>query len=371
MTSQHLHMNKAHALISRRPLLLLAALCLCVSAAAQTSKESAKEFEPTAAQRAEAGRLRRVLAAAVGEHFEVARDRLTRRSNWHGGQLYWLAHLRAVRAGEYYVQYRYRYKDNVHPQDPLYTFVEHKTLVRVGPRGCERRPRYNSVCIGDTFILPVLVNDYSEHTFSLESQPFSPGDPATAKSLRELDEAGLYRAPVHNPAAEFMKYVGRRAHYSPHRAPGYTMTFEATFEAVKPGSFNLAVTMPVSAAGPQTAAESAAARSVPVVVVGPSAPLTVLSSGDNVHGYTERFSSSGGGNSYRTTPVILQVGERLTLQYLSYSHRGLSAGGENKEALEATVRQQAPAITLLPFQLDPTQEFNEWLVEFLPPARRK
>src|SRR5215204_1765048 len=124
-------MKNRHAYTTTRRLpLLLAALCLCAGAAAQPATEPAPEFRPTAAQRAEAQRLRGALAAAVGEHFEVARDGLTRRSNWHGGGVYWLAHLRAQRPGEFYVQYRYRYKDHVHPADPLYTFVEHKTLVR-------------------------------------------------------------------------------------------------------------------------------------------------------------------------------------------------------------------------------------------------
>jgi len=345
---------KTHALTSHRLFLLLAALCLCVSAAAQPAKEQAKEFRPTAAQRAEAARLRGALTAAVGEHFEVARDRLTRRSNWHGGGVYWLAHLRARRPGEFHVQYRYRYKDHVRPEDPLYTFVEHKTFVSVGPRGCPRRPRSNSVCVGDTVILPVVFNDYTEHTFRLEPRPYAPVDAAQEKSWREMEEAGLFREPVENPAAEFMRYVGRRAHYSPHRAPGYTMTYQATFEAVKPGSFNLSV----------------GAASVPVVVVAPGQAITVLSAKDDEHGYTERFSSSGGGTNYLTTPVILQVGERLTLQYLTYSLRGRSAGGESREALEATVKDRVPVITLLPFHVDPARDFNEWVVEFLTAAPR-
>ena len=336
---------------TKHALLILAALCLSASAAAQPAKEQAKKFEPNAAQRAEAARLHDALAASVGENFEVARDRLTRRSNWHGGQLYWLAHLRAKRAGEFYVKYRYRYKDHVHPADPLYTFVEHKTLVRVGPRDCPRQPRYNFVCVGDTVILPVVFEDYTGHTFWLESQPDTPGDASTEKALRDAEEAGLYREPVPNPASEFIRYVGRRAHYSPHRATGYTMTFSATFEAVRPGSFNLAV-----GAGP-----------VPVVVVAPGQPLTSLSAKDDVRGYSERFSSDGGGTSYLTTPVLLQVGERLTLQYLTYSRSGFSEGGESVEALEATVTQHAPLIKLLPFYVDPAQDYNEWVFEFLPP----
>ena len=343
-------MNKTHTLISRRLLPILAALCLCVSAAAQPAKES----EPTPKQKSEATRLRGALAAALGEQFEVARDRLAQRSNWHGGGLYWLAHLRAQRAGEFYIRYKYRYKDHVHPQDPLYTFVEHQTLVRVGPRGCPRQPQYNFICVGDTIILPVVVNDYTEHTFSLASQPHTPSNETSETLGRPLEDAGLYRAEVPNPANQFLHYLGSRAFYSPHRAPGYTMSFYATFEAARPGSFNLSVGV----------------SSMPVVIVEPGTPITVLSSREDVHGFTERFSSNSG-NSYLTTPVILQPGDRLTLQYHGYSVRGLSAGGEDREALEASVKDYPPSIILLPFNVDPAQDFNEWIVEFLPPPRRE
>jgi len=148
LTRLNTHTNKTANLISRRLPPFFTTLCLCVSAAAQ----SAKEFEPNAA------RLRGALAAAVGQNFEVARDRLARRSNRHGSGAYWLAHLRARRPGEYYVRYRYRYKDQAHPEDPLYTFVERKTPVRVGERGCPRRPHDNFVCVGDTVILPAVSN---------------------------------------------------------------------------------------------------------------------------------------------------------------------------------------------------------------------
>lgn len=360
-------MNKRFIPAARPLRLLLAALCLCAGAAAQEQKEPAKKFEPTAAQKTEAERMRGALAETVGERFEVARHRLVRRSRWHGSAVYWLAHLRAQRPGEYYVRYKYRYKDRVNPRDPLYTFVEHQTLVRVGPRNCERRPRFNFICVGDTFILPVLVGDHSEHTFSLEAQPFSPGDPATAKMLRQMDENKLYREPVPNPARAFLKYVGSRAEVSLHRSPGYTVRYEATFEAVAPGAFNLALHANSTESAPPTAG---AVNSTPIIVLDPKAPVTVLSSGDNVRGYGERFSSSGGGTSYLTTPVILQPGELITLYYLGYSRRGLSAELERREEPGANLKDRLPVITLLPFSLDPARDFNEWVVEFLPPARR-
>jgi hypothetical protein len=330
------------------PHLLILILCLCATAAAQSLKE---EFEPTAAQRAGAERLRNALAAAVGQSFEVADDRLVKRSDRHGGQLYWLAHLRARKSGDYRVEYSYRYKDREHPQDPLYDFVEHKTHVRVGERGCPRRTRDNFVCVGDTFILPVLFEDYTGHTFRLESQPYTPGNPEAEKGMRDAEDAALYREPVPNPAEAYLRYVGRRADYAALRAPGYTLNYEAVFEAVKPGNFNLSV----------------GADPVPVIIVTPWTPVTILSARDEVRGYTERFSSGGGGTNYTTTPVILQVGERLTLQYHTYTHRGLSEGGEKRETLEATVKEHAPVITVKPFRVDPAQEFNEWVAEFLPP----
>jgi hypothetical protein len=364
-------MNKTKAPTRRGPLLLLAALCLCGAASAQP----AKKFEPTPAQAAEAARLRGALEGALGEDFGLARERLARRSDWHGGGLYWLAHLRARRAGEFHVAYKYRYKDHARPQDPLYSFVERRTLVRVGPRGCARRPRSNFVCVGDTVILPVVVNDYTEHAFSLTRRPFAPGDAASAGLLRDAEDARLDREPVANPAAEFLKYVGRRGHYLPHRAGGYTMTFEATFEAVKPGSFNLSVGARPSAAGTPTDAGTltddgaAAAGSVPVVIVAPGRPITVLSSGEDVHGYTERFSSRSGDN-YRTTPLVLQPGERITLKYSGHSRRRPSAA-EKRESPENLLKEHVPVITLLPFRVEPAQDFNEWIIEFLPPSRRE
>lgn len=360
-------MKKTKAPTRPKLFLILAALCLCGAASAQP----AKKFEPTPAQAADAARLRGALAGALGEDFELTRERLARRSDWHGGGLYWLAHLRARRAGEFHVAYKYRYNDRVRPQDPLYSFVERRTFVRVGPRGCARRPRSNSVCVGDTVILPVVMGDYTEHAFSLTRRPFAPGDPASARLLRDAEDGRLYREPVANPAAKFLRYVGSRAHYSPHRSLGYTMTFEAVFEAVAPGSFNLAVGTTARAAGPSTDVETAvSAGSVPVVIVEPGTPVTVLSSSEAVHGYSGRFSSRSGEN-YQTTPLVLQPGDRVTLKYSGYSRRGRSPGGENRESLEAGVKDHAPVITLLPFRVDPAHEFNEWVVEFLPPPRRE
>jgi hypothetical protein len=358
-------MKKTLNLKRRALLLLFTALCLCAGAGArpskETTKESTKKFAPTSARKAQAAPLRDALAGALGDDFEIVNDGLRRRSNWHGGGLFWLAQLRAKRPGAFKVKYKYRYKDHVRPEDPLYTFVERETLISVGPRGCSRMPRSNFVCVGDTIILPVVVNDFTEHSFNVAAQPFVPANETTEKMLRDADVAGLDQTPAVNSASEFLKYLGSRAHYSPHRAPGYTLDFYATFEAVRPGSFNLSLGLSAPAAGTR-----AVDGSVPVRIVERGSPITVLSSGESVHGYTERFSSNSG-EGYPTTPLILQPGDRITLRYYGYSVRGFSRGGENEAALEASVKDHPPVVTMLPFDFDPERDFNEWVVEFLPP----
>lgn len=354
---------------TRRTLLtLLAALCLCAHATAQTaqtakdkSKETSKDFVPTRAQKSEAARLRVSLAAALGDNFEVVSDRLTRRSNYHGGGLYWLAHLRAIEPGQFYVKYKYRYRDHVRPEDPLYTFVERQTAITVGPRGCSRDPRDNYVCVGDTIILPVVVDDYTEHAFTLKAEPYPPAFEILRGGLCGTEGPRLILEPVANPAAEFLTYVGTRVYYDPHRAPGYTLTFEAVFKAVRPGSFNLALGVSAPDAAPK-----ASAVSVPVVIVERGEPVTSLSSKDYVIGYTERFSSGGGDDNYPTTPFILQPGGILALRYYSYSS-GPSERVEDGAALEANTKRYPPVVTILPFDFDPEQDFNEWLAGFLPP----
>lgn len=371
-------MKHTHTPTRRRPLLLLAALCLCAApAAAQPAREASKGASrgsaPAAARKAEAARLRHALAGTLGYNFEIVRERLARRPDGGGGGLYWLAYLRARRSGEFNVGYKYRYRDHVRPRNPLYNFVEHLTLVRVGEKGCARRPRHNFVCVGDTLILPVVVDDHTGHTFSVSFRPFQPADESSEKLRRDVEERGLYREPVPNPAARFLKYLGNRAEFMPYRSGGYTLAFYATFEAVRPGSFNLSLGSGARAAGAESAAGSedgSDAGSVPVVVVERGTPITILSSKEDVHGYTERFASHSG-NNYPTTPVILQPGDRLTLRYGGLSRRGGSAYGEDRAAVEARVKDVPPVITLLPFRVDPARGLNEWVVEFLPTGRRE
>ena len=323
--------------------------------------------------RRDAAALRRALAGALKGEFEIVRDEFTRRSTYHSGGGFWLAHLRPRRAGRFALEYTYEYDDPFDQSGEPHTRVVRTVGLNVGPRGCWRRPEYMTSrfepCLGDTIILPVALDayrkEYAGHAFKFTVHSVSGARGAAGPEewqgvLRRQQEQGLDRAPVANPLAEHLKYVGRAAHVQPHRAPGYTAVFEATFEAVRPGRFNLSLGADAPAVLPAGLARDG---SVPVIVVARGTPVTWLAGQESVSDHKGRFSSHWG-ESYLTTPVIMQPGERLTLPYHRYSVRGRGAGREPAEAeLRAGV---APVIRRLPFNVERDDSYNEWVVGHLP-----
>lgn len=348
-----------------------ATLALCAVAFLPPAAATEERRPPV---RHDAKLLRRALEAAVGGEFVFVRDELVRRSAYYGGGAYWLAHVRPKRAGSFSLKYTYRYEDPFNKEDPLYTHVAHTITINVGPRGCYRPPQHLNAfswpCLGDTVILPVVLDaykrTYTEHKFEFAVLSVSKGgEPAGPNDWQRVElrrqEAGLGKDEIANPLAEHLKYVGSTSHVSPHRAAGFTVEYYATFEAVRPGRFNLLlgrVSAPVlSKLTPQQAG------GIPVIVVARGTPVTWLAARESVHGYTERFGSHSG-NEYHTTPVILQPGERLTVRY-----GGFTRGGRDGERGRGAAERQKPPppdITRLPFYVNPDEGFNEWLVNHLP-----
>jgi hypothetical protein len=103
------------------------------------------------------------------------------------------------------------------------------------------------------------------------------------------------------------------------------------------------------------------AGGVPVIIVERGTPVTWLAAQEAVSEYTGRFSSHAG-NSFLTSPVIMQPGERLTLRYHGFTRRGFGAGRERG----VEENYLPPVITRLPFGVNPDESFNEWLVKHLP-----
>jgi len=350
---------------------VFAALSLCVLSLAVALPSGARERR--APVRRDTAALRRALAAALGGEFEIVRDEVTRRSNYHGGGAFWLVHVRPKRSGRFSLKYTYEYVDPFRTDEPRETRVEHTIPLGVGPRGCWRRPEYMASsyhpCLGDTVILPFALDAYKKvyegHAFAFTVHSVAPpgagaGPEKWEEALTREQEAGLRRDSVANPVAEHLKYLGSAAHVMPHRSSGFTAEYHATFEALKPGRFNLLLGV-----SEQEVSELGSGRAggVPVIVVERGAPVTWLAAREEVSDYVGRFSAHAG-NSYLTTPVVMQPGERLTLRYGGFTRRGFRAETDREGSIEE--RHLPPSITRLPFRVDPDDSFNEWIVNHLP-----
>ncbi len=307
--------------------------------------------QPAACATPDTARLRQVLAGVLADDFEIVRTELSSGLYERSGT-FWLVHARPRRSGDYELRYRYDYRDHHRPENPLYTHVEHASYVRVGQQGCWRRREGKDVCLGDTVILPFVVNDYTGHTFWLTRRGSTTGvSTAAGQSLFGVDTTAGGAVP--NPLSRHLRYLGSQSYEMLRRSGGGSVTYFATFQAVEPGRFNLAVTT-----GPSGASARA---TVPVLIVPRGEPVTVLLANETVVGTNARNGfSSHSGNQYITTPLLLQPGDRITLEY----------GSRQIPRRNGAVPIEAPVplITRGPFHLDTDERFNAWIAPHLPPS---
>lgn len=293
--------------------------------------------------------LRQGLAAALGRDFEIVRTELHAGLQERAG-IFWLAHLRPLRSGDYHLRYVYEYRDRVRPDDPLYTHVEHTSAMAVGEAGCLRRAERRTACLGDVIVLPVVAGDakgpFGGHVFEVSRR----GDAGEARPFAQPAPEGGDAPAVPNPAAPHLRYLGVDMDEMPHRSLGATVELRAVFEAGAPGALELA-------------AGSAVA---PVVVVERGTPVTVLLEHERIRAYNQQTGfGSHSGNQYSTDVLILQPGDRMTLQFFTRSVRGRDFTPEEKEAF----RRTSPTIAVRPFRLERQRRFNAWLADHLPAGR--
>lgn len=336
--------------------------CLLLIAAGNTSAS----YTPKPAS-LDSAQLRSPFLAAFGSHFELVKDELKSRSRESGGGEYWLAYVKPFQAGYFALQYRYRYHDK------LYSHVEREILFSVGPKGCRRGPPssmvYGRFCLGDTVIIPVLVNNFTDHQFKLaKHQPLTDEKDwqTFAERYPDSHDQGLDKTPVANPS-ESLRYVGCRSHKMLHRSAGYTLQLMAEFEAVKPGRFNL-----LASSSPQTLKPGESpAGSLPIIVVARDAPVILIAGREEVRGYTighdgREYLSSTSGNNYMTNLIVLQPGDRISVNYFSVRRGREYEGAGFASRLADPAESIKPMISVHPFALDKTWEFSDWLVDYLP-----
>ncbi len=329
--------------------------------------------------------LRSTFVAAVANDFELVKDELKQRSNQSGGGTYWLAHLKAKHPGTFTLSYRYNYND------PHYSHVERIFNLNIGRKSCRRGvPNYGSYfrfCLGDTIIFPVVINNFTEHEFTLKSTAYTPEQDAVwEKVYKEPRDESLDQTAVNNPAADLLRYVGSSSYKMLHRNGGYTLEARAVFEAQNPGRLNLGL----SAAFPDL--PSAILSSVGVgnggggtsiIIVSRDTPLTLLASAHGVEGYTRgydgsEFVSSTSGDSFMIDVIFLQPGDRISLKYYTtirsarYERSELAKNANKEPTADSHSRKDEPdnvpppLISKLPFALKTDYNFTEWLEHYLP-----
>lgn len=329
-------------------------------------------FASTTAQKrraaaADSASLRSRFLAAFGSDFELVRDEIQTRSNESGGGSFWLAFVKARQPGYFTLQYSFK-RDDKH-----YSHEERDNSFTVAPKGCRRGPPssgvYSRFCMGDTIIVPVLLSGRSGFEFKLTKQA-----PAADEDWKTFDEEfpetrdqQLDKTPVES-SSESLRYVGRRSNKMFHRSLGYTLQLLADFEAVKPGKFNLLVTSSSQSAESDETPHGSRA----IIVVDRGTPVTLIAGREQVRGFTmghdgREYQSSTSGNSYVTSLMVLQPGDRISVLYLSLQRGGnferrMRSGLDSADPDEKT----KPVISVHPFALETRYDFGGWLVDYLP-----
>jgi hypothetical protein len=323
--------------------------------------------QTTQSKSVDTAKLRTALSATLGSHFSIVKDELAQRSNWHGGQLFWLVHVKPAHAGHFTIKHRFKYND------PLYSHVERELRLRVGKQGCLRSPmhpgNFAKFCLGDTVILPIDINKFTEHEFSLRvTREEIDGDLEPTK--QPTNAPTIADGPT-NPIGEHLALIETNESQSPHRGVGgYTLIRSVTFEARKPGRFNLALT---STDTPDITTSPLKPDSFPVIVVDRATPVTGIIAHDNVTGYSigpngvEYASSHGGNTSYVTNVLIIQTGDRFSFDYQRIDRSGSQAHAEQPAQKS---EPPAPIIHKLPFSVDNDWSYNEWIKDYLPKPQK-
>ena len=276
-----------------------------------------------------------------------------------GGSAYWLAFVKPKRTGSFSLQYRYQ------ESNPLES-TEHEIRVSIGPEKCRRGTPsggvYGRFCLNDTLIIPVLVDTYRGHEFKLVKgeYPKEKKDPAASTT----DPPGLNKSPIENPASPTLRYAGRAAQKSMHRAPGYTLGLIAEFVAASPGRMNLLV----SPLGYETGLRGR--DNVPIIVLPLGAPATLIAGREEVRGYRKGADGkeyrSVSGNNFATNVLILQPGDRVSIPYFSIMRDSDYVGGRFNIPDHDPAEDLAPVIKVKPFAPHTGYDFTEWIVDSLP-----
>lgn len=310
--------------------------------------------------------LRKSFKETVSQDFEIVKDYINNRSAERGGETFWLVHVKPKRSGHYALKYTYKYTHKFsHPEEG-----ENELIIRVGEKNCNR---YNSnnlgignVCLGDTIIVPIRLDQRANHEFSLKST-YSDGQ-HIGKTEKFWTPAYTETLPIVNHLEKHLKYLGTVRSVMPHRNYGAeTITYTAYFEAKEPGRFNFATTTFADNEKISEAKEWNALDALPIIILKPGTPITALVYSENTINYSDEKRFSGhAGNNFLTKLLILQPGDVFSVEYSSYVER--EELGKKNIFTEKDIDRKNRKLVMykLPFVVNKDWSYNEWLIDYLP-----
>jgi hypothetical protein len=257
-------------------------------------------------------RLRQDFIAATGSQLTLVDDKIARSPVVWGAFRHWLAFVKPTSPGTYTVKYSVTFPAGD------YSRGERSYEFRVFEQGCRRsaQPYINAgnYCLGDTVILPIRLDGYQNHTFTVNMTPNEA--PAREEIAPEwLEKPNMAQPPpesVRNPVAEHLKYLGMARYENLLRSLRVTISYAAIFEAVKPGRFNFSVGPPAHPQGGPVREPDGQA----VIVVDRDAPVTSLAPRERTLDYSRYYVSTvGNTNTYPIGTMILQVGDTIAIGY--------------------------------------------------------
>lgn len=257
-------------------------------------------------------KMRRDFAAVAGADLRLVDDKVERGPEVWGAFRHWLMFVKPVNSGIYTVTYSFTFPDGD------YSHGERSYEFRVLEQGCRRSAQpyigAGNFCLGDTVILPVRLDGYVGHKFSVSKKP-NTDPPQESRIEKWLAKPGVAQPPpesVRNPLAENLKYLGRVRHESVMRSGRMSVSYVAIFEAVKPGRFNFSL-------GPAAHPQGGPVREPDgqaVIVVDRDVPVTWLAQTERTLDFSRRYDSTvGNSNNYQISTMILQVGDTIAFGY--------------------------------------------------------
>lgn len=311
--------------------------------------------------------LRKSLEEVVKEDFDWVNDFEKKRSIASGGGTYWLVHLKPKRSGHYALKYSFKFTHKFsYPEEG-----ENELLIRVGEKNCHRYSVDNSglsnVCLGDTIIVPIQINDRAKHQFSLKSTYHDGENIGKTESFWNPKFSETEQ--VINQLDKHLKYLGTVRNVLPHRNYGaQTVTYTAYFEAKEAGRFNFTVTKIADGEKMADTTKMNPLDALPIIILNPETPITALVYRENTinYGDNKRFSAHSG-NQFLTKLLILQPGDVFSVEYSSYVEKeGLEKEfGLSKNRFEIMSNRKL-LMYKLPFKVDKEWGFNDWIINYLP-----